>query len=58
MLIIMQNNPRLHGLVKKSVRIDQILREGEYCKQTPQLDSVKIQLVQSQSTFVSSEIFC
>ena len=55
MLIIMQNNPRLHGLVKKSVRIDQILREGEYCKQTTQLDSVKIQLVHSQLTLVSSE---
>ena len=57
MLIIMQNNPRLHGLVKKSVRIDQILREGEYCKQTTQLDSVKIQLVHSQLTLVSSEKF-
>lgn len=57
MLIIMQNNPRLHGLVKKSVRIDQILREGEYCKQTTQLDSVKIQLVHSQLTLVSSEQF-
>ena len=53
----MQNNPRLHGLVKKSVRIDQILREGEYCKQTTQLDSVKIQLVHSQLTLVSSEQF-
>ena len=57
MLIIMQNNPRLHGLVKKSVRIDQILGEGEYCKQTTQLDSVKIQLVHSQLTLVSSEKF-
>ena len=57
MLIIMQNNPRLHGLVKKSVRIDQILREGEYCKQTTQLDSVKIQLVHSQLTLVLSEQF-
>ena len=57
MLVIMQNNPRLHGLVKKSVRIDQVLREGEYCKQTTQVDSVKIQLVHSQLTLVSSEQF-
>ena len=57
MLIIMQNNTRLHGLVKKSVRSDQILREGEYCKQTTQVDSVKIQLVHSQLTFVLSEEF-